>query len=385
MITQLRGYSKGLSFKGLCKNGKLNPLVLINNNIQRQLEQKQAAKTALDQLLTQNTLVFRWFDNEREIHVFNWLKQSQRRGQKIRGSTKKLHVIYQSYYANYPQANTCLRYFEDALRRLSKQGIITRYKEQASDGYQQYTYHIDFPSILNAVPDFNQQWNKILRETGDFLQEKKVCQIIIDRYVIDIDDKRKTQHKFINFNSRRENFVRKERTAILPEWQAGYETRNIIKYTYPQIGDFYIQAAESIFRKHNIEQNKDSDDWDNKFKHYVFMSIRKGWRTISWAAWKLQKECNQKDQSVIDTQPRVVMTEQFEILKNAIAATTDRRRSMANILLSGTTLVDNKLKVSLKANTAREWAQYLPTIKEYVEDISYRSFAGVQEIVFIEV
>ncbi len=314
MITQLRGYLKGLSFNGLRKNGKLNPLVLINNNIQRQLEQKQAAKTALDQLLTANTLVYRWFDNEREINVFNWLKQSQRRGQKIRGSTKKLHAIYMAYYAKHPKLHTCLRYFESALRSMSKSGIITRYKEQSSDGYQQYTYHIDFPSILNAVPDFNQQWNKILRETGDFLQEKKVCQIIIDRYVIDIDDKKKTQHKFINFHSS----VRKERTTILPEWKAGYEIRNIIKYTYPQIGDFYIEAAESIFKKHNIEQNKDSDDWDNKFKHYVFMSIRKGWRTISWKAWKLQKEYNQKNQSVKDTQPGVVMHKKIKPIAEAV-------------------------------------------------------------------
>lgn len=77
----------------------------------------------------------------------------------------------------------------------------------------------------------------------------------------------------------------------------------------------------------------------------MFMSIRKGWRTISWAAWKLQKEYNQKNQSVIDTQPRVVIHKKIKPIAEPVKEVIEIEEN-TKLFMNGVITLEEYMRLS---------------------------------------
>jgi hypothetical protein len=118
----------------------------------------------------------------------------------------------------------------------------------------------------------------------------------------------------------------------------------------------------------------------------IIKAYKEDWNIVKWKAGKLRKldkEGNQDERIVADTQPGVVNSDLVQQLKEAITSVEMHRSKSASLfLIKEVNLINGKLNITFKEETAREWAAHLPGIREFITNIGYKSFAGIESVGF---
>ena len=308
MKLRAKGYINQLNFSDLRKYCRVNPFVVLHNNNERQLSQRQASRELLLQTLKCPAHLFDLLNKKTPFLLFNFIKQNNNL---VRAKLERLHERFNNFY----KLDISLSTMRRAINYLSALGLITKYQINASSGDQTFSYQIDLPTIRNHVANFDRKYLDLLEKYGVYTRQEKNEQIIIKNEVYKNYTVYKTANnnqvssaQLFSFNNFQVKKMKSFQDALdtvtsgshltpidqqfkpdLYTWRWCTETKAI-----PEVRVKFILKK---FVERHIKDKDKSDDWSARFKGFMQKCIEKKWYELP------AQRTTSKNASKADTAP----------------------------------------------------------------------------------
>lgn len=320
MKLRAKGYINQLNFSDLRKYGRINPFVVLHNNNERQLSQRQASRELLLQTLKCPAHLFDLLNKKTPFLLFNFIKQNNNL---VRAKLERLHERFNNFY----KLDISLSTMRRAINYLSALGLITKYQINASSGDQTFSYQIDLPTIRNHVANFDRKYLDLLEKYGVYTRQEKNEQIIIKNEVYKNYTVYKTANnnqvssaQLFSFNNFQVKKMKSFQDALdtvtsgshltpidqqfkpdLYTWRWCTETKAI-----PEVRVKFILKK---FVERHIKDKDKSDDWSARFKGFMQKCIEKKWYELP------AQRTTSKNASKADTAPIASEIEKYKTIQ----------------------------------------------------------------------